>query len=66
MSEPIIPREQIAQQADEAARAFARAPQGSRPPPNPYPAGSDAHAAWKASYERQLLWHTSPDAEASA
>lgn len=66
MSEPIITREEIARQADEAARRFAQAPRGAEPPANPHPAGSDAAAAWDASFQRQLLWHSAPDAEASA
>jgi len=49
--EPIITREQIARQADEAAQATARTKQIA---PNPYPPGSDAGAAWKASFERQF------------
>lgn len=66
MSEPIITREEIARQADEAARLFSTAPKDASPPANPYPAGSDAAAAWAASFQRQLLWHSAPDAEASA
>lgn len=66
MAEPIVPREQIAQQADIAARAFAQAAPGSAPPANPYPPGSDAAAAWQASFQRFLLLHSAPSAEGSA
>lgn len=66
MSEPILTREAIATLADDAARAYAAAPANSTLPANPFPVGSDAAAAWKASFERFLLLHTAPFAEGSA
>jgi hypothetical protein len=63
MNEPIVSREFIAQQADDAAREMARTGQPAR---NPYPPETAAAAAWKASLQRQLLWHTAPQAEGSA
>jgi len=63
MSEPVVSREFISEQARTAARSFA---QSGRQPPNPYPTGSAAAAAWQASLERWLLLVTVPDAEASA
>lgn len=65
VAEPIVTREQIAAQADAAARKYARR-ECSEPPPNPYPLISDAAAAYAASFERALLWHTAPEAEGSA
>jgi len=61
--EPILTREQIAHMADESARVTTRTRELQ---PNPFPAGSDAAAAWKASYERLLLAHTNPECESSA
>jgi len=61
--EPIASREHISEQARTAARSFA---QSGRRPPNPYPFGSAAAAAWQASFERWLLVETAPDAQASA
>lgn len=62
--EPILTRETIARQADEAARQFASAPAGAEPPPNPFPIASDAAAAWHASFCRYLLLHTSDEVSA--
>lgn len=65
MPEPIVTRERIAEMADQAAQRFARG-ETAAPPDNPFPVGSDAAAAWSASFQRQLLWHTAPDAQGSA
>lgn len=48
MSEPIVSRERIALQAEDAARRHAK----GWIVPNPYPVGSDAAAAWQASFDR--------------
>jgi hypothetical protein len=61
--DPIVSRERVAQQAETAAMHSARF---GTPWPNPYPPGCDAHAAWRAAYERYLQQHAAPDAEASA
>ena len=66
MSEPVVTREEIARQADEAAQAYAAGPADAPPPPNPYPTGSDAAAAWHAGFCRYLLLHSCPEGEASA
>lgn len=63
MADPVVPRDLIAQQADEAARRFV---QTGRQEWCPYPFGSEAAAAWKASFERYLLQHSAPESEASA
>lgn len=64
MNEPIVSRERIAQQGDGAARITARTGVIQT---NPYPAGTEAAAAWQASYERYLVEHTAAEgAEASA
>lgn len=63
MGEPIVLRELIAQQADEAARRFVTT---GRNEWNPYVLGTDAHAAWKAAFERYLLLHSAPGCESSA
>jgi hypothetical protein len=63
MSEPIVTRERIARDADEAACEFVRT---GRKPANPYPIESDAHREWSVSFARYLLAHSAPDAEASA
>lgn len=64
MSEPIVTRQEIARNADRAACAFSAGAQWAST--NPYPVGSDAAAAWKASFERYLLLHSVPEGEASA
>lgn len=61
--EPVVSREAIAIEANHAAKRMAK--QGVQAV-NPYPVGSAAAAAWQASLERWLLWHTAPEAEASA
>lgn len=63
MNEQIRSREAIAQDADMAAQ---RAVFTGLEQPNPHPNGSDAAAAWKASYERSLQWHSAPEAEGGA
>jgi hypothetical protein len=63
VSEPLLPRAQVCQQADEAAREAVRT---QSMPACPYPIGSDAAAAWKVCLERYLLLHSSPESEASA
>lgn len=65
MSEPILPREVVAEAANAAALRYAA--EGGEEPSNPYPVGSDAASAWRAAFLRYLLLHTSSvDAEASA
>lgn len=61
--DPIVSIEFIVREADEAARTTARTGQ---PQDNPYLPGTEAAARWAASYQRQLLWHTAPEGEASA
>jgi hypothetical protein len=61
MSEPLLPRTQVCQQADEAAREAVRT---QRIPVNPFPIGSDAAAAWKTCFERYLLLHSTGEVSA--
>jgi hypothetical protein len=63
MSEPIVSRQQIAGQAAAAARLQVKF--GDKPV-NPFPIGSDAHAAFEASLARYLHEYSAPTAEASA
>lgn len=62
MSEPIVTRERIAAEADQAAQTYVRT---GRKPQNPYPLESDAHRAWKLSFDRYLHALAAPDSEAS-
>lgn len=62
MAEQIVSREAISEQAREAARSWVANPRMPKPA-NPYPAGSDAAQAFQASFQRWLLWESSPDAE---
>lgn len=57
MAGPIVTREEIAAHAEPAARDWATNPQGD-PPHCPYPEGSDACAAWKATFQRFLLLYS--------
>jgi hypothetical protein len=60
----IVTRQQIAERAElEAARSLQ---DGRREPVNPYPIGSDAHAAFEASLVRYLHECAVPESEASA
>jgi hypothetical protein len=61
MSEPIICRQAIAQQADDAAR---RAVQTEADQTNPYPVGSDAAAEWARRYHIALLKHSATEVSA--
>lgn len=64
MSEPIVPRQVIADAADQAAREYAQAPKGAPCPVNPYPIGSDAAAVWRAAFQRFLLLHSTGEVSA--
>jgi hypothetical protein len=55
VSEPVIQREVIAQQADAAARAAVAC---GAVPANPYPIGSDTAAEWARRYHIALLRHS--------
>lgn len=48
MSEPVLSRETIARQAQQAAKV-----QGTRAT-NPYAVGTDAHAEWAACFDAAL------------
>lgn len=63
MSEPILPRAAIVQQAEAAALNAATL---EAPKSNPFPVGSDAAAVWDATFERYLQQYSVPDGEASA
>lgn len=63
MAEPILSREVIAAQAEFAARA---ATATGAVPQNPYPVGSDAAAAWQASFDRYQHALQAPESEQSA
>jgi hypothetical protein len=65
MSEPIVTREEIAARAEPAARDWAMNPTGPEPK-CPYPVGSDACAAWKATLQRFLVLYSSLAGEESA
>lgn len=57
MTEQIISRQLISEQAHEAALTW----KTGRKPPNPFPMGSAASAVWRASFERWLLLETSEE-----
>jgi len=63
----IISRETIARLADHAARKWAGNPEG-RKPESPFDpiTQPEHHREWKAAFERFLVLHSAPDAEASA
>jgi hypothetical protein len=59
----IVTRQQIAERAEhEAAQSVRYGWQ----PSNPFPLGSDAHAAFEASLARYLHEYAVPESEASA
>jgi hypothetical protein len=60
MNEPVLSREEIARDADLAAAFFVA---GGKKPRNPFDehVRPEAHAAWKAAFERYLLAHSVPD-----
>jgi hypothetical protein len=60
----LVSREQIACEAEAAARAWRSAPPVDVP--NPYPPGTDAFAAWEASFERYLHALQAPEGEGTA
>lgn len=62
MTDLSIRRTTIAEQADAAARRFV---QTHTPEQNPHEGTPDA-PVWKAAFERFLLLHSLPEAEASA
>jgi hypothetical protein len=58
VSEPVVTREEIARLAEPAARDWAM--NLAAPEPHcPYPVGSDAAAAWRATLQRFLLLYSS-------
>lgn len=61
----ILTREHIALQAKEAAREWVATPDAPKPV-SPYPIGSDAHAAWRAAFERALLLVSCPECDGGA
>lgn len=65
MAAPIMSREKIAQLADEAAADWVAQPERLRPV-NPFDAleQPDHHAAWRASFERSLLVHSTGEVTA--
>jgi hypothetical protein len=62
MSEPVVTREEIARIAEPAARDWALNPHGPEPQ-CPYPIGSDAAAAWKATLQRFLVLYSAMTGE---
>jgi hypothetical protein len=62
MNDPVIRRELIAEQAEQAALSAA----AGRTPTNPYPPDTDAALEWQATFERFTTQHSSPESEASA
>lgn len=67
MPDLIVSREAIARMADEAAAQWATHPSTPKPA-NPFDEHlhPEHHRAWKASFERELLRHSAPEAEGSA
>lgn len=63
MTEPIVTRQYISDQAREAAKKTAL---HGVEPVNPWPEGSEHAKVWKAQFERWLLWASSPESEGSA
>ena len=63
MTDETVSRQLIAQQADAAAQ---RSVLKGAIEENPYLPGTQAAAIWKTCFERYLLAHSAPDAEASA
>lgn len=61
--DPIISRQAIAEDADRAAQRCVMTGMAQL---NPHLYGTEAAACWKCSYERFLLLHSAPEAEASA
>ena len=61
MNDPVISRQAIAADADAAAQ---RAVQFGAPQQNPHESGTEAHACWKAAYERYLLLHSTGETSA--
>jgi hypothetical protein len=65
--EPIISREVIARLADNAAARWAKSPTSPKPTcPFDEHLQPEAFKAWRATFERYLLLHSAPTAEASA
>jgi hypothetical protein len=61
----VVTREEIARIAEPAARDWALNPHGPEPQ-CPYPIGSDAAAAWRATFQRFLLLYSSTCGEQEA
>lgn len=55
MAEPVVSLARVHQEADAAARVAASS---RKPAVNPYPANSDAAAAWFRHYCTRLLAHS--------
>lgn len=67
MAEVIMSRAAIAQHADEAAAAWARNSNAPKPA-NPFDQNvlPEHFRVWACDFERQLVRHSAPEAEASA